>query len=75
MRQPSLVMRNSAVRQRIHRRCSTSSRGDLLWTLQGSHTTWKEQKVVIDQDGNVYVNGNLIDEPYLQEKAFGECNI
>ncbi|MBP3902400.1 MAG: signal peptidase I [Blautia sp.] len=31
--------------------------------------------VDIDQDGNVYVNGNLIDEPYLQEKAFGECNI
>ena len=31
--------------------------------------------VDIDQDGNVYVNGNLIDEPYLDEKAFGECNI
>ena len=31
--------------------------------------------VDIDQDGNVYVNGNLMDEPYLDEKAFGECNI
>ena len=31
--------------------------------------------VNIDQDGNVYVNGEMIDEPYLQEKAFGECNI
>ena len=31
--------------------------------------------VDIDQDGNVYVNGTMIDEPYLQEKAFGECNI
>ena len=31
--------------------------------------------VDIDQDGNVYVNGNLIDEPYLDDKAFGECNI
>ena len=31
--------------------------------------------VDIDQDGNVYVNGNLSDEPYLDEKAFGECNI
>ena len=30
--------------------------------------------VDIDQDGNVYVNGNLIDEPYLDDKAFGECN-
>ena len=31
--------------------------------------------VDIDQDGNVYVNGNLIDERYLDEKACGECNI
>ena len=31
--------------------------------------------VDIDQDCNVYVNGNLIDEPYLDDKAFGECNI
>ena len=29
----------------------------------------------IDEDGNVYVNQQLIDEPYLNEKAFGECNI
>ena len=25
--------------------------------------------VDIDQDGNVYVNGNLVDEPYLDDKA------
>ena len=31
--------------------------------------------VDIDTDGNVYVNGALLDEPYLDEKAFGECNI
>lgn len=31
--------------------------------------------VDIDTDGNVYVNGVLLDEPYLDEKAFGECNI
>jgi len=31
--------------------------------------------VDIDDDGNVYVNGKLIDEPYVSEKAFGECNI
>lgn len=29
----------------------------------------------IDLDGNVYVDGKLIDEPYLREKAFGDCNI
>lgn len=31
--------------------------------------------VNIDEDGNVYVNDELLDEPYLKEKAFGECNI
>ena len=31
--------------------------------------------VDIDKDGNVYVNNNLIDEPYLSEKAYGETNI
>jgi len=31
--------------------------------------------VDIDKDGNVYVNNNLIEEPYLGEKAFGETNI
>ena len=31
--------------------------------------------VDIDKDGNVTINGTLLDEPYLQEKAFGDCNI
>lgn len=31
--------------------------------------------VDIDQDGNVYVNEKRIEEPYLAEKAFGDCNI
>ena len=31
--------------------------------------------VDIDKEGNVYVNNVLIDEPYLTDKAFGECNI
>ena len=31
--------------------------------------------VNMDADGNVYVNGTLLDEPYLDEKAFGDCNI
>ena len=29
----------------------------------------------IDENGVVYVNNEEIDEPYLSEKAFGECNI
>jgi len=31
--------------------------------------------VDIDVDGNVYVNGILLQEPYLTEKALGECTI
>lgn len=29
----------------------------------------------ISEDGTVYVNGEVIDEPYLNEKAFGECDL
>ena len=31
--------------------------------------------VNISEDGTVYVNDIAIDEPYLTEKAFGDCNI
>lgn len=31
--------------------------------------------VDIDEEGNVYVDGELLEEPYLTEKALGECNI
>ncbi len=31
--------------------------------------------VDIDDEGNVYVNNVKIDEPYVQDKAFGDCNI
>ncbi len=31
--------------------------------------------VDIDLDGNVYVNGTPVEEPYLEEKAFGEPDI
>ena len=33
------------------------------------------QWVDIDGEGNVYVDGNLLDEPYLKEKSFGDCNL
>lgn len=29
----------------------------------------------IDEDGNVSVNGKLLDEPYVEEKSIGECDI
>lgn len=31
--------------------------------------------VNIDQDGNVFINDTPLDEPYISEKAFGDCNI
>ena len=31
--------------------------------------------VDIDEEGNVYVNNQKLDEPYLSDKAFGETNI
>ena len=31
--------------------------------------------VDIDEDGTVYVNEKILDEPYLVEKAYGETNI
>lgn len=31
--------------------------------------------VDIDMDGNVFINGVLLEEPYLTEKSLGECNI
>lgn len=29
----------------------------------------------IDEDGTVFVNGTALDEPYLEEKALGDCTI
>lgn len=31
--------------------------------------------VVIDADGNVYVNGKLLEEPYVNEKSLGNCDL
>lgn len=33
------------------------------------------QWVDIDKEGNVYVDGKLIDEPYIEDKAYGDCNL
>ena len=33
------------------------------------------QWVDIDDDGNVYVDGQMLDEPYIKQKALGDCNI
>lgn len=31
--------------------------------------------VDIDEEGNVFINGELLDEPYVTDKALGDCNI
>lgn len=55
--------------------------GDVVGVYYGSKLLIKRciaqehQWVNIDEDGNVYVDGELLDEPYVPEKAFGECNI
>lgn len=33
------------------------------------------QWVNLDEDGNVYVDDHLLEEPYIVEKALGDCNI
>ena len=33
------------------------------------------QWVDIDKDGNVYVDGELVNEPYIIDRALGDCNI
>lgn len=32
-------------------------------------------RVDIEADGTVYVNGKVLDEPYVSEKSLGECDI
>ena len=55
--------------------------GDLVAFYLGNRILVKRyiagpgQWVDIDEGGNVFVDGVLLDEPYLTEKAFGDCDI
>lgn len=55
--------------------------GDLIAFYLGNKILVKRyiagpgQWVDIDDDGNVYVDGEPLEEPYLTEKAFGECDL
>lgn len=55
--------------------------GDLIAFYLGNKILVKRciagpgQWVDIDAQGNVYVDGELLEEPYLTEKALGDCNI
>lgn len=55
--------------------------GDLIAFYMGNKILVKRvialpgETVDIDEDGNVYVGGRYLEEPYLTEKAFGDANI
>ena len=55
--------------------------GDIVAFYQGNKLLIKRfiagpaDWVDIDADGNVSVNGEVLDEPYIVEKAYGETNI
>ena len=34
-----------------------------------------EDEVAIDAEGNVYVNGELLEEPYVTDKSLGDCDL
>ena len=34
-----------------------------------------EDEVAIDADGNVYINGELLEEPYVTDKGLGDCDL
>ena len=60
---------------------SSFEQGDLIAFYYGNKILVKRciatpgQWVDIDEDGNVYVDGNRLNEPYLKENAFGDCDI
>lgn len=60
---------------------SSFSRGDLIAMYYSNKLLVKRviacpgEWIDIDEEGNVYINEELLDEPYLVEKALGECDI
>lgn len=60
---------------------SELKQGDICCLYYNNHILVKRvigvpgDVIVMDDDGNVYVNGTLLEESYLKEKALGECDI
>lgn len=60
---------------------SAYGRGDVVSLWYGNKLLVKRviagpgEWVDIDDEGNVFVDGQLLDEPYITEKALGDCNI
>ena len=55
--------------------------GDMIGLYYGGRILLKRvigsggDQIEIDSEGNVYVNGGMIDEPYLAEKSPGKCDL
>ncbi len=62
-------------------RGSAFNRGDVIAFYYNNKILLKRvaglpgDQVTIDDEGNVIVNGDKLDEPYVMEKSFGECDI
>jgi len=60
---------------------SALKRGDICCLYYNNHILVKRviglqgDVVNMDENGNVYVNGELLDEPYIVEKSIGDCDI
>ncbi|MFQ9985236.1 MAG: signal peptidase I [Lachnospiraceae bacterium] len=56
-------------------------RGDLVAFYCGRKVLVKRviacpgELVELDREGNVYINGSLLDEPYVKEKAYGDVSV
>ncbi len=56
-------------------------KGDIVGFYYGGRVLLKRavgsagDQIDIDREGNVYVNGELIEEPYLAEKSLGKCEL
>lgn len=54
--------------------------GDIIGFYYGGKVLLKRvigdagDEIDIDQEGNVYVNGTIIDEPYVTERKIGKCD-
>ena len=61
----------------------TLRKGDIVISMRGAEFTRGDmvafyhsgEWIDMNSDGDVYIDGVLLQEPYLVEKAFGECNI
>lgn len=60
---------------------SDLQQGDICCLYYNNHILVKRvigvagDEINMDEAGNVYVNGVLLDEPYLKEKALGDCDL